>query len=223
MTRAEAIKRVQKCLALSTSSNEHEAATALRQARALMREHHIGEADVQAAYATEARAASGSNPHFHVMLLARTVADAFACDTFRDGDERVFVGVDPKPEIASYAFGVLIRKLERDRAAFVSSLRRCKRATKIRRGRAFAEGWVGAVRAEVRSFAGTEADQKLIAAYESVFHPNLVPVEKKSIAISPRDAGAAIAGIAHGSKVRMQNAVRAGDQPSAIETEKPCA
>ncbi|MCK5772023.1 DUF2786 domain-containing protein [Algiphilus sp.] len=216
MTRAEAIKRVQKCLALSNSGNEHEAATALRQARALMRAHNIGEAEVQAAYATEARAASGSDPRGHIVLLARTVADAFACDTFRACDERVFVGVDPKPEIAAYAFSVLVRKLERDRAAFVTGLKRCKRATKIRRGRVFAEGWVRAVRAEVRSFAGTEADQKLIAAYKSVYHPVLVSVEAKSTKIAHRDADAAVAGIAHGSQVRLQNAVRSSDRPDAI-------
>jgi hypothetical protein len=46
MDRDKAIDRVRKCLALSKSPNEHEAAAALRQAQKLMQSHGITEEDV---------------------------------------------------------------------------------------------------------------------------------------------------------------------------------
>lgn len=41
MSRDEAILKIKKCLALSKSSNENEAATALRMAQSLMKEFQI--------------------------------------------------------------------------------------------------------------------------------------------------------------------------------------
>lgn len=42
-----AIRKIKHCLALSQSSNENEAATAMRQAQALMREYQLTETDVK--------------------------------------------------------------------------------------------------------------------------------------------------------------------------------
>ena len=41
------IRKIKRCLALSKSSNENEAATAMRQAQALMREYRLTELDVR--------------------------------------------------------------------------------------------------------------------------------------------------------------------------------
>lgn len=41
-----AIRKIKHCLALAQSANENEAATALRQAQALMREYRLTEMDV---------------------------------------------------------------------------------------------------------------------------------------------------------------------------------
>ena len=49
MNREDALKKIKKCLALSRSANEHEAAVALRQAQHLMREHGLREQDVSLA------------------------------------------------------------------------------------------------------------------------------------------------------------------------------
>ena len=48
MTRAQALRRIRACLRLSASSEPHEAAAALRQAQALMREYGVtaSEADL---------------------------------------------------------------------------------------------------------------------------------------------------------------------------------
>ena len=47
------LDKIKKCLALSSSSNEHEAAIALRQAQKLMELHGISDIDVKAAQAQE--------------------------------------------------------------------------------------------------------------------------------------------------------------------------
>lgn len=41
------IRKIQRCLALSKSSNENEAATAMHQAQTLMREYRLTELDVR--------------------------------------------------------------------------------------------------------------------------------------------------------------------------------
>jgi hypothetical protein len=41
------IRKIKRCLALSKSSNENEAATAMHQAQALMREYRLTELDVR--------------------------------------------------------------------------------------------------------------------------------------------------------------------------------
>lgn len=46
MDKNKAIEKIKKCLALGKSANEHEAAQALKQAQALMREYGISDADV---------------------------------------------------------------------------------------------------------------------------------------------------------------------------------
>ncbi|UCU92660.1 DUF2786 domain-containing protein [Hydrogenophaga taeniospiralis] len=46
MTRDEALKKIKKCLALSRSANEHEAAAALRHAQKLMQAFSLAEEDM---------------------------------------------------------------------------------------------------------------------------------------------------------------------------------
>ena len=48
MNKEDVIKKIKKCLRLSASSNEHEAETALRQARALMEKYGIDDAEMAA-------------------------------------------------------------------------------------------------------------------------------------------------------------------------------
>ncbi|MBH04014.1 MAG: hypothetical protein CMP08_07805 [Xanthomonadales bacterium] len=204
MQRDKAIEKIRKCLALSASSNEHEAATALRQAQALMREFSVSESQVAAAEATESSCLSGvkSQPPQHLVVLARTCANAFACDFLIGSELRgqtmTFVGTDPGPRLAQYAYTVLRRALERDRKAYVATLKRCQRKTKIRRGQAFALTWVIAVAQTVQEFAGTDADRQRIAAYTSEHYPSLASMPVRQTRIHGRDDAALEAGFRRG-------------------------
>ncbi len=73
MNRDDALKKIKKCLALSRSANEHEAAAALRQAQALMREHGLREKDVSLADVAEVKvkACSTAANAWELRLLIR--------------------------------------------------------------------------------------------------------------------------------------------------------
>jgi hypothetical protein len=179
----EILEKIKKCLALSSSSNEHEAAAALRQAHKLMKAHGITDLDIQAAEAEEKRAKSGakSHPPYWETMLAAKVGDAFGCDVIfsagghwnRPG-EWCFIGCGVAPEVANYAFSVLHRHGKRARDEYIKSkLKRCKVSTKTRRADLFSEGWVRAVVSAISCFVGNEQQSIAIKAFMAKNYPAL--------------------------------------------------
>lgn len=169
--RDKIIAKVKKCLALAKSSNEHEAATALRQAQKLMQAHGISDLDVEHADIQEesTRAGAARKPARWECGLATSVAAAFDCSVFlacsRPVGRWVFVGAAPSGEIARYAFEVLFRQAKRARAHYVTTaLKRCT-TTRTRRADLFCEGWVMTATELVENFAGSAAAQARVTAY----------------------------------------------------------
>lgn len=153
MVRRRIVEKVRKCLALARSDAPNEAATALRQARALMAEHGIEERLVDVEGVRTANGRGETAARWRVML-GEMVCDAFGLRMIqiprRGRSEVEFIGKVPRPEIGAYAFDVLRRQLESGRRKFLQGLR-CRRATKTRRGDLFAEGWISAVRGKVKT------------------------------------------------------------------------
>lgn len=178
---AKIMDRIKKCLALSASSNEHEAEAALRQARKLMEAHHITGLDIKAAEAEERRAKSGARtqPSNWEMLLAVKTGDAFGCHVVFMGHwahkgEWCFIGSDAAPEVAQYAFAVLLRQAKRAREEHIKArLKRCKTVTKTRRADLFSDGWVRSVVGKIAAFAGNERQSGAINAYMAKHYPAL--------------------------------------------------
>lgn len=169
-TKARALDKIKKCLRLSKSANEHEAAAALRQAQALMAQHGLDDSDVLASEVAEAIAKSGSKitPSTWEAKLCGLVAEAFGCNRlYRRGvGEWVFIGVGHRAETAGYAFAALRRQCLKKRAEHIQAhLRRCKSATKTRRADDFCNGWVFSVSELVKAFANSAEDAAAIAAY----------------------------------------------------------
>ena len=167
--RDKIIAKVKKCLALAKSSNEHEAANALRQAQKLM--HGISDLDVEHADIQEesTRAGAAQKPARWECGLATRVAAAFDCSAFlacsRPVGRWVFMGAAPSGEIARYAFEVLFRQAKRARAHYVkTALKRCT-TTRTRRADLFCEGWVMTATELVENFAGSAAAQARVTAY----------------------------------------------------------
>lgn len=187
--RDKIIDKIKKCLALSASSNEHEAAAALRQAKKLMEMHGVTDLDVQAAEAEERRAKAGAERHpaNWETMLASKVGDAFGCRViFSSGGWRggwppsstpgewCYIGCGAAPEVAHYAFAVLLRQARRSRAEHIKTrLKRCKTATKTRRADLFSEGWVRGVVSTITAFAGGEQQAAAIDAYVGKHYPSL--------------------------------------------------
>lgn len=178
--RDKIIGKIKKCLALSASSNEHEAAGALRQASKLMEAHGITDLDVLAAEAEERRAKAGAarQPANWEAMLAGKIGDAFCCRVLFmfgwKGGEWCYIGCGAAPEVAQYAFAVLLRQARRARAAYIKArLKRCKTETKTRRADLFSEGWVRGVVSGIIAFAGGEQQATAIEAYVDKHYPSL--------------------------------------------------
>ncbi len=181
MNKDKALDKIKKLLRLSKSNNPNEAAAAMRQAQAMMREHGIDHADIDASIAKESRAKSGSmkRPVSWEVSLVNMVADCFSCCVilrtgFTTRGEYAFIGVDAKPEIAVYAFEVLRRQCRRGRAEYISTaLRRCGPASKTRRADEFCLGWVVAARRHVIPLVPSEQERQAIVAYTAKHYPEV--------------------------------------------------
>jgi hypothetical protein len=190
MDRKKILEKIKKCLALSKSANEHEAAAALQKARELMEEYKVTDAEVLTAdIQTDKIKASAGKPNIWETSLADIVAEAFSCRVIFHSryNERwelegnwEFIGLNISPELAKFAFDVLLRQLKRERTAYIKAkLSRCKRSNKTVRADMFCIGWVASVRALVRKFAKYDPP-KAIEAYVNEKYPALSTVKVKS-------------------------------------------
>jgi hypothetical protein len=174
------LDKIRKCFALAKSSNEHEAAIALRQAQKLMQQHSITDFDVAHADIREesTRAGAARRPVHWEGALATHVAAAFDCVVYLESGfsgRWVFVGVSPSVEIARYAFDVLFRQVKRARADYIkTTLKRCT-TTRTRRADLFCEGWVSEATRLVSKLVN-ESEAARIMTYLSHKHDKMTPL-----------------------------------------------
>lgn len=144
------LEKIKKCLALAQSANEHEAAIALRQAQALMREHGVSELDVLTVDVStcDMRSRAKRAPAQWEMTLMNRIAHAFDCElAFHHGDDEgrwVFIGVGSAAEVAQYTAAVMLRQALKARDAYSAKklARVTVRENKVRRADLFCTGWV---------------------------------------------------------------------------------
>lgn len=184
MTRAEALQKIRKCLALATSANEHEAAAALAKARELMEAYEVSDGDVELADVEEttARASRTMRPPAWESILCDTVRRALNVLVYLDerGD-RVYVGVGPRAEIAGYAFTALFRRLKAARGEYIRKhLRRCKPGRKRQRADIFCQGWAVAVHRKIAALAPVGQSDPLLQRYMQERHSGLVTVKNRA-------------------------------------------
>lgn len=176
MTDPAIIAKIKKCLALAKSSNEHEAAAAMRQAQALMQKHGVTDFDIETADIGEANAKAGatSKPVAWEARLAGVVADTFGCELMFSSGKFLrpqrgiwnFIGHGPAPEVARYAFEVLFRQIKLARLQHIkTALKRCGPTSRTRRADLYCDGWVGTVAGLIDKFAGSAAASAAVAGY----------------------------------------------------------
>ncbi len=117
MTREQALRKIKKLLALAGSSNANEAATAMRQAQALMREYQLS-AHEAAGVEEKAHLARGQAVRIGLSTLANLVAALYSAELYLGYAyknyklRRTFVFVSDAAgtaEICTYAMEVLAR------------------------------------------------------------------------------------------------------------------
>lgn len=181
MTINKIIDKICKCLRLAESANPNEAASALRQAVGLMQKYDVSEEQVDAHELSSnqmnektVNSASASKPAYWVLALSNLVAEVFDCRVYisrkdQSKPEFIFIGVDNRPEVASYLFTILYRSLGRARANFVKGLKidknlsmgaaksnSCPVKERRRRANIFAQAWLFRVSNKVKMFKNNE-------------------------------------------------------------------
>lgn len=231
MTKKEAIEKIKKCLALSASSNEHEAETALRQAQSLMEKFNIDEKEMLAAGVSEqhAKSAAAKHPTNWEARLAGKVAKAFGCDFLFETTGFIkiigrwkFIGCGPAPEIAIYAFQVLYRQLKKQRSEYIKTkLKRCKASTKTRRADLFCEAWVSAVVGKLHTFSGSAEQSEQIVAYLGLNYPSTVTFDPRNRnqkpTLSGRDCDDYMAGRSSGESAELNRGVDGAGQQGLLK------
>lgn len=161
---------------LSSSSNEHEAAMALKQMQAMMKKHSVSESNVLAFDVNESEdeASTKGKPKAWVWDLHRSIAQALDCKSYLRGlrsnnkTKLVFVGSGSSPEVASYAFDVLYRKILDDRKRYlkhdIGHIQSSKLKTKM--ADAYCEGWVNSAYRKARNLNPCKETMQKIQAYE---------------------------------------------------------
>lgn len=191
--KAKALERIRKCLALAGSSEPHEAAAALRQAKALMEKYGISdlEASLSDIGELECKSSGKSTIPMWEATLAKAVGEALGCRVmhragrcagqsyvrpylsaqrhyyrpYYENGRLFFIGAGPRPEIARYAFETLRRQLRKARKEY---LRRVGRNPK--RVDAFVLGWVVAVQQKVEALAAPLTELERVDAAIAARH-----------------------------------------------------
>ena len=170
------LRKIKRCMDLSSSSNENEAAIALKQMKRLMDYHNVTERQVLASEIMEKAIDSKLRlniPEWMVNLHT-TVAQAFECEAIMEthyvkNAELIFIGDSTSVEIASYAFAVLLRQLKKLRTEFIKThLNRIrKRANKTKMADAYCHAWVCRIYIQCKNLNPNKSTEEKVKAYMS--------------------------------------------------------
>jgi hypothetical protein len=183
MNKDQAIEKIKKCLRLSKSANENEAAQAFKHAQALMREFGVTDIDVEMSEIIEASVNIPVAIPKWQFILFEICERAFGVDgyIYRSRGAVIgnvsshwrahcrFYGMSPKPELAAYAYEVLLRQLRAARREYIATkLKRVKLAkNKTYRADEFCLGWVSTVYRKVEKFAVGDEEQQKLSIYRN--------------------------------------------------------
>lgn len=183
------IDKISKCLALSKSANEHEAAIALRQAQALMQKYKISEKQIlisdikERIIQTKTQRTKDIERRLKVMI-----ANVFECGSYSgwytlEGtryQQHVFYGVEPNASIAAYAYSVLLPILIKNKQSYLATLHgNTKLKSKRRLGISYHRGWIQGVEKKCKNLNPDKELREKLNEYEKTL--NLVYCEVKSV------------------------------------------
>jgi hypothetical protein len=174
MDNKKALERIKKCLALSESGNEHEAAAALKKAQLLMQKYGItGDAVKHADFGhTHSDTAIPMAVPTHIAILVNLISEAFGVKPLVNnrvvyGERRIeFYGHKDAAYVASYSFDICARQLSIARREYLKTVHKnCKPSTRVRRADLFCRGWVAAIKENLPTIELDEETKTDIEAY----------------------------------------------------------
>lgn len=189
-------RRIKKCLALSSSDNEHEAAAALRQAKRMMDKYGIDIADATEPDFDVHDLSSGKRSKSKLTqaekALYGVVSRFFGCSLYYQGGWPVIIGIAPAPKITEYAATVLLRQMRR---GYDDVLKRMEDsvggelnvATKRKVRHSYSLAWASSVEEKVRAFAAAimpeqkRAHEKVISKYWGMDASTVKPTRTRGI------------------------------------------
>lgn len=167
------LRKIKRCMDLSKSDNENEAALAFKQMQSLMSKHNVTSQDVLASDVTKSSSVLNMSDRVPkwIINLHSTIGQALDCEGIvATGGKKIilsYLGVGVTPEIAGYAFDVMYRKLRHSRAVYIKEkLYRFKRANKTKMADAFCEGWVFNIYKKVKNLNPNQEVSEKINAYK---------------------------------------------------------
>lgn len=169
MNKNQALEKIKKCLELGNSSNEHEAAQALKQAQILMKKYEMTEYDVKLSGISRHDAARTVALRLAAWQwdTAQLVAEIFGCGKCKVGNRMQFYGFGNRPQLAAYAFDVLFRQISAARRKFLKMCTIKRPSHREYLANCYCEGWLYGARRVVMEFAISEEERKMMDDYES--------------------------------------------------------
>ena len=227
MDKEKVLDKIKKCLALSQSANEHEAAQALRQAQALMKKYEVNAEDVALSKVSEQKA--DRKMAFKLADwqwgVANMIADIFGCESYQRGKAMMFYGIGNRAEISAYAFDVVYRQISADRRKFLKTCRARKPAHRTYLADQFCGGWIVGAWRTVKKFEMSNEEKATMYGYKKKEHPDMAEARtrdaKSSILQgSEMEYEALTQGIESGKQVQLHHAMNGTDGVQQIVEQK---
>lgn len=228
MNKNKIIEKIHKCLRLSESGNPNEAASALRQAQAMMRKYNISERDVLSHEIREAEANSAGyyNPPYWAIALSELIAQAFECRAYisRKEEQRPvfrFIGMDCYASVAAYTFTVLFRQLRRSRRSYMDALELDDKDEIRRQANVFAQAWLFRIAQTVAEFTARPEYEQAIDAYvkEQYGETSEFEFERDPADPGSKDYDVIMSGMRAANTVFLRRPVSKNDRPKTMTAE----
>lgn len=161
MDRNKIIDKIKKCLALANSSNEHEAAQALKQAHALMRIYNVSEIDIELGSITKHHSSQKTSNTLWKKQLILMIGKFFCVVPIFSGNQISWNGKELNTELAEYAYISLLRLCSEARAQYMQTeLSRVRiKANKTVRANNYALGWCSTVYNSIASLIDSQSEE----------------------------------------------------------------
>lgn len=154
MDKQAVLEKIKKCLALSKSANEHEAAQAMKQAQVLMKKYEVNAVDIALSEVSEQKA--DRKMAFKLAnwqwSVATMISDVFGCKTYKRGKTMMFYGIGNRAEISAYAFDVVYRQISAARREFLKTCQARKPSNRTYLADQFCNGWMMGAWETVKKF-----------------------------------------------------------------------